>query len=219
MLNKTVIEWTGATWNPITGCLKRCAYCYALRQATRFHQDFSPAFHPERLLDPLDAVDPKKIFVCSMSDIVGKGVRHSWVQQIIDHMSLTPQHTFQLLTKCPENYKHFQWPSNTWLGATATDQQMWKKAEQELRELSRRGHETFISSEPLLAPIKPTGWMPDHLIIGSLSGYKPFRPPEEWVQCLAHAAKQEGTHLHKRPSLEEKASSRNSCSSKSRSKK
>jgi len=81
-VNRTKIEWCDYTWNPVTGCRTGCWYCYADRMATRFHRSFEPTFHPKRLNDPLQVLDPAKIFVCSTADLFGPWVDPEWQRRV-----------------------------------------------------------------------------------------------------------------------------------------
>lgn len=103
MSDKTGIEWTDATWNPVTGCAKvsqGCKNCYAERISKRFGKDFSKIeLHPERLELPLRWKKPRKIFVNSMSDLFHEAVPNSFIRSVFKAMGEAKQHTFQVLTK------------------------------------------------------------------------------------------------------------------------
>lgn len=115
MANKTGIEWTDATWNPVTGCTKvsqGCKHCYAKHQAwprltgmpntVYTGREFEQVMcHPERLDQPLRWMKPRRIFVNSMSDLFHEDVPDEFIDQVFAVMALTPQHTFQVLTKRP----------------------------------------------------------------------------------------------------------------------
>lgn len=110
------IEWTDETWNPVTGCNKvspGCAHCYAEGIAKRFWGDreFSDVqFHPERLEQPLRWRKPRMVFVNSMSDLFHESVTDEQLDQIFAVMALTPQHTYQVLTKRPERMlRYMDW--------------------------------------------------------------------------------------------------------------
>jgi len=113
----TNIEWTNETWSPITGCTpisEGCKNCYAKRMAKRLAgrygypeqpHEFDVTLHPEKLNQPLHWKKPRMIFVCSMGDLFHKDVEYEWIFKIFAVMSLNQQHTFQILTKRPENMK------------------------------------------------------------------------------------------------------------------
>lgn len=101
------IEWTEKTWNPVTGCTKvseGCAHCYAEGVANRWWGDrkFGDVqFHPDRLEQPSRRRKPTMYFVNSMSDLFHESVTDEQLDQIFAVMALTPQHTYQVLTKRP----------------------------------------------------------------------------------------------------------------------
>ncbi len=174
---KDSIHWADYTWNPITGCLRGCNYCYARKMAHRFKRSFEPTLHPERLDEPAKLRKPSKIFVCSVSDLLGAGVKTGWIHDVIEAINAAPWHTYQILTKDPFRLQcllkgytpHItSWP--VWLGATATDQASWDMACGELSKLPT-SVVRWISAEPMLAHIWPHGWMPDWVVIGGLSGH------------------------------------------------
>lgn len=110
MGDRTGIEWTDATWNPVTGCTKvslGCDHCYAETIAHRF--DGTPAYpngfdvtlRPERLEQPLRWRKPRMIFVNSMSDLFHKDIPDEYIARVFAVMALARQHTFQMLTKRP----------------------------------------------------------------------------------------------------------------------
>lgn len=116
MTDKTKIEWTDATWNPVTGCTKvseGCDHCYAETIAHRFAgtkaypNGFDVTLRPERLDQPLRWQRPRQIFVNSMSDLFHKDVPDEYIARVFAVMALAPQHTFQILTKRPGRMRSF----------------------------------------------------------------------------------------------------------------
>src|SRR3979490_3421525 len=110
MSDRSAIEWTQATWNPVTGCSKvspGCAHCYAETFAERFRgvpghpysQGFDLKLWPERLLMPLTWRRPRVIFVNSMSDLFHEDIPLDYVRQVFDVMKSPHWHQFQILTK------------------------------------------------------------------------------------------------------------------------
>lgn len=125
-MNKTKIEWADYTWNPVTGCLHGCEYCYARRIANRFADKnnltyvdgvkpshlsnvpypygFMPTLHQERLNEPARKKKPQKIFVCSMADLFGDWVPDEWIQEVFKACKAAPWHKYLFLTKNPKRY-------------------------------------------------------------------------------------------------------------------
>ena len=111
-MNETGIQWTGKTWNPVTGCTpvsEGCEHCYAARMAKRLagrcgypaDDPFRVTVHPIRLEEPLLMRKPQTIFVCSMGDLFHEDVPIEFVDQVFAVMALTPHLTYQVLTKRP----------------------------------------------------------------------------------------------------------------------
>lgn len=198
-MNKTKIEWTDYTWNPVTGCNHGCDYCYAKAISKRFKRSFKPQFHENRLEEPGKLKKSAKIFVCSMADLFGEWVPEEWILKIIEVAAQNPQHIFQFLTKNPDRYKHFTFPENCWLGATATNQEQYQESIQKLR-ISQFPGVRFISFEPLISeidpydhglwwlPDEPEVWMIDWLVLGAMTGPGAKQPDKEWTHKLVEFA-------------------------------
>jgi protein gp37 len=161
-MNKTKIEWCDRTWNPVTGCKHGCPYCYARKIAERFKGSkawptgFEPAFHHDRLNDPVRLEKTRTIFVCSMADLFGEWVPDLWINLVIDACLAAPQHTYIFLTKNPKRYLtipgQYLGQSNFWFGTSVTNTH---DADQRIHWLQRLPEgNTFISFEPLLEEIK-----------------------------------------------------------------
>lgn len=158
-MNKTKIEWCDYTWNPVTGCLHGCSYCYARRIDSRFGDgSFMPAFHPERLQEPTKIKKPSRVFVSSMGDLFGDWVSIDWIKSVFKACEAAPNHLYYFLTKNPIKYGqlngalyNYSWntPLNWWFGITITSQGDISK----LRYLPYGPARTFISLEPLLGEI------------------------------------------------------------------
>jgi protein gp37 len=210
----SAIEWTEATWNPVTGCSKvspGCAHCYAETLSLRFRRSVKPwtpenaaenvVVHPGRLEQPLRWRRPRMIFVNSMSDLFHELVPVSFVQQVFAVMTSADRHTFQVLTKRPERALELAsavvWPKNVWLGVSIENSRFTWRADV-LREVGAPVR--FISAEPLLGSLFEQGPRRaplnlaaiDWLIAGGESGHG-YRPVHvEWVRELREECAERG---------------------------
>lgn len=197
MSDNSKIEWTDATWNPVTGCNKvspGCKHCYALTFAERwrgvpghhFEQGFDLRLWHERLRLPMTWKSPKRIFVNSMSDLFHERVPFEFIQQVFKTMSACPQHQFQVLTKRPEQLltvcNSLAWPDNVWMGVSIENEKYAYRSEL-LRDVPARIR--FLSVEPLLGaiprlPLRGIHWV----IVGGESGpgARPMEPV--WVTSI-----------------------------------
>lgn len=202
MANNSGIEWTEATWNPLTGCTKLsagCKYCYADRMAKRLQAMGSPNYRNgfkitlhEHMLDvPFTWKKPRKVFVNSMSDLFHPEVPDEFIHRVFDVMVRCPQHQFQVLTKRPERVAQISnelpWPANVWMGTSVEDLRVVGRID----HLRLAGAETrFLSLEPLLGPLPDLDLTGIHwVIVGGESGPKARPIDPEWVtnirdQCL-----------------------------------
>jgi len=190
MLNKTKIDWANYTWNPITGCKRGCAYCYAKKMRARFMPEVpwdTLMYFDERLEDPIKIKKPSKIFVGSMSDI--EYWPKYYMGYVLETIKKCPQHIFQFLTKNGRVYEGYDFPLNCWLGVTWTGNESdtdWtnKLCNQENGWKGKKNIK-FISHEPLLKD--NVSYMsgiitPDWLIMGGLTP-KPMHKME-WVKAM-----------------------------------
>ena len=206
------IEWTDATWNPVSGCTKvspGCDHCYAERITERFHGKGSferVVLHPERLEAPLHWRRPRRVFVNSMSDLFHAEIPRSFLESVFDVMRACPRHTFQVLTKRAERMERLcrdrdATPEevddgfelgvvpgltydlpNVWLGVSVEGTAGYAR----IRHLQRTPAAVrFLSCEPLL------GELPDlplegigWVIVGGESGpgARPTHP--DWVRSI-----------------------------------
>jgi protein gp37 len=133
MAGKSSIEWTEATWNPVTGCSKispGCQHCYANRLALRlqaigqpnYRNGFKVTLHPQTLEIPLGWKKPRTIFVNSMSDLFHREIPLGFIQKVFSTMREAHWHRFQVLTKRPERVKSLdaklEWTENIWMGVS-----------------------------------------------------------------------------------------------------
>lgn len=185
-MNKTKIEWTDYTWNPITGCKHECFYCYAKKLFTRFGKSFEPTFYPERLEELKKLKKPAKIFVCSVADLFAEWTPGEWRYAVLDEIEKPKYNhlTFQLLTKNPENIR-VRAKDNIWIGATITKQSEMQKAYDLVFDYEGK---KFLSFEPILeridiAPVKCINAI-DWIIVGKLTGSRKVELDLDWINLL-----------------------------------
>jgi protein gp37 len=188
------IEWTTATWNPVTGCTKisaGCQNCYAERLALRlkamgvahYQNGFTTTIHEQSLPLPLKWKAPRTIFVNSMSDLFHSGVPIAFIEQVFQVMKQAEQHTFQVLTKRPnralELFDRLPWASNVWMGVTVESEAYLERIDQ-LRRIPSAIR--FISLEPLLSSLPELNLQGIHwVIVGGESGQGARPMKKEWV--------------------------------------
>jgi protein gp37 len=201
---KSPIEWTEATWNPLTGCAKispGCKFCYAERMALRLQamgqpnyvNGFQLTLHEHAVELPLQWKRRQMIFVNSMSDLFHADVPVVFIQRIFDVMARASWHQFQVLTKRSERLLELApslpWPPQVWMGVSVEREDYTYRIDH-LRQTP--AHIKFLSLEPLIGPLPALNLSGIHwVIVGGESGVgaRPIRP--SWVidirnQC--HAA-------------------------------
>ena len=200
-MNRTAIEWTDFTWNPITGCSRGCVYCYARRLAEGrlrgrygYNQDepFAVTWHPNRLIEPIKRRKGAKIFTCSMGEMFDPQVNPFWANMIFKVMRAVPRHTFQVLTKQPQNVldRHFIIPHNCWLGISQDGRYTDDLAFHYLLNIEAKTK--FVSFEPLLGEISDLETNLcgiDWVIIGARTGSGAVPPQKVWVENIIGAAR------------------------------
>jgi protein gp37 len=204
---RSAIEWTESSWNPVTGCSKvspGCARCYAETLSLRFRWSPKPwlpehaaenlLLHEERLEQPLRWRRPRMIFVNSMSDLFHELVPFDFIERVFEVMASAEQHTFQILTKRHERMAelapNLSWPPNVWMGVSIENRR-WVERADYLRRV--RAAVRFISAEPLLGPLDSLDLSKiDWLIAGGESG-RGHRPVHaEWLRSLRDACEAAG---------------------------
>lgn len=206
-MNKTKIQWTEMTWNPITGCTKisdGCQNCYAARMAKRlkamgnprYINEFEVTVHKDLLEVPLDIKQPKMIFVNSMSDLFHKDVPDDIIIKVFETMNKAHWHTFQVLTKRPERVLEMdqagllKWSSNIWMGTTVENDKYIDRIDK-LRKT--KANIKFLSCEPLLGSLKDISLEEiDWVIVGGESGPKSREMKKEWVLELKELCEKYG---------------------------
>lgn len=194
-MSTTRIEWTDASWNPITGCTKissGCQHCYAEVMARRlcamrvdkYKNGFRVTLHEDCLDEPMKWRKPRTIFVCSMSDLFHKDVPFEFIDKVIAVIERTPHHRYQILTKRADRMADYfstrVVPGNVWLGVTV-DVQSSKPRIEALRSI-KDASVRFLSCEPLLEDLGKldlTGI--DWIIVGGESGRQARPMKEEWA--------------------------------------
>ncbi len=203
MAEKSTIEWTESTWNPVTGCTKisdGCKNCYAERLALRlkamgqknYRNGFALTIQDQALELPLSWKKPQTIFVNSMSDLFHKDITLDYIQKVFDVMAKADWHNFQVLTKRADRLEEInlelKWMPNIWMGVSVENQKVVHRIE-DLRETD--AHIKFLSIEPLLSNLPNLNLSGiDWVIVGGESGPKARPMKEKWVldirdQCEA----------------------------------
>lgn len=198
------IEWTEATWNPVTGCTKvspGCKYCYAEVLSRRlramgvagYENGFEVSLHENRLQQPLRRKKPTVYFVNSMSDLFHPKVPFEFIDKVMRVIEQTPRHTYQILTKRPKIMARYfssrKVPVNAWIGVSVEDKKYGLPRISVLQKIDAAVR--FLSVEPLLEDLGRMNLAGIHwVIVGGESGprARPMKP--EWVdnvkrQCRA----------------------------------
>lgn len=233
MGSNTKIDWADSTWNPVTGCLHGCEYCYARKIAERFgyhltdqnvHDlktpvrkkdtivpypyDFEPTFHRYKLDEPQKWKKPRTIFVCSMADLFGDWVPDEWIQEVFKACEAAPQHRYIFLTKNPRRYydlieKDILTEHDNWWLGSTIDADSTKKW-----RFQEWGYNSFVSIEPLLEPIfvgLGSFGSDKWVIIGAETGNRKGKvvPDRSWVDLIVSAANITGMKVFMKESLRE----------------
>jgi protein gp37 len=217
------ISWAAWSWNPVTGCLHGCKYCYARELATKpsyaaaYPLGFTPLFHPERLIAPANTKVPDKadmdgrfrrVFVCSMADLYGKWVPDDWIDQVHQSCITNPQWDYLMLTKFPRRYVGLKLPTTAWLGTSVDEQKRVRLAEEAFEQI-KDVKVKWLSLEPLLAPLEFSDLsMFDWIVIGSQTQteqpdgiVEAFAPPFAWVARIVDQAREAGCRVYLKPNL------------------
>jgi protein gp37 len=217
------ISWASWSWNPVTGCLHGCDYCYAREIATSgrykdaYPAGFTPLFHSERLAAPANTTIPaehrndpawRRVFVCSMADLYGRWVPDEWIAQVHAAMLESPDWEYLTLTKFPARYVGLDLPKRAWVGTSVDEQKRVRIAEDAFRQIDGVAVK-WLSLEPLREPLKFNDLsMFDWVVIGAQTetrqptGTVPaFAPPFDWVADIYAQAREAGCQVHMKPNL------------------
>jgi protein gp37 len=209
MATGSSIEWTEATWNPVTGCSHisaGCAHCYAERMALRlqaagmrkYRNGFEVTTHEAELLTPQGWRKPHKVFLCSMGDLFHEKVPSGFIQRVFDVMKDCRQHRFQVLTKRSARLKQLAptlpWPKNVWMGVTVEDAQNVARIADLVATPAKV---KFLSIEPLIDDV---GHLPldgiDWVIVGGEPGPGARPMKKEWVLSIKSQCEMAGVAFY-----------------------
>lgn len=204
MADKSKIEWTEATWNPVTGCDKvslGCKNCYAERLAlrlkamgnARYSSGFNVTLHEDVIDLPKSWRSSKVIFVNSMSDLFHKDVPLPFIKKVFRTMWQCPQHTFQILTKRSDRLAEIadkiKWPHNVWMGVSVENKDVIHRIS-DLKKVPAQVR--FLSCEPLLGDLTPLDLSGIHwVIVGGESGPNSRSMQIEWVRSIYRDCKKQ----------------------------
>ena len=212
MSYKSEIEWTDATWNPVTGCTKvsrGCDNCYAERFAERFRgtpghpyeTGFDLKLRPDRIPQPLSWKRPRKVFVNSMSDLFHKDIPKEYIDRVLHVMETADWHIFQVLTKrssTMRNYLASRYteriaPGHLWFGVSVEDH----TATVRIKHLQATPAAIrFLSIEPLIGPVGDIDLDGiDWVIVGGESGPRARPMKEQWVLDIRNQCERDGVHF------------------------
>lgn len=221
-MQKTRIEWTDYSWNPIRGlCPVNCKlpdgkeYCYARRMYKRFKRNPEIRYELDdlKILHDLPGKEYSKIFVCSTFELfhpitntllfpLTEGSDITYRDMVFKIIKEHPQHTFQILTKFPQNIDRAM-PDNVWLGVTVADNgemiNTWRLGR-------KKAKIRFISIEPMLEQIDPymIHYSCNWIIVGRLTGFgHKYNPKKEWIEELAKKAKERKVPIFLKDNLKE----------------
>lgn len=214
------IEWAQWSWNPVTGCLHNCPYCYArdialserMQQASLYPNGFDPTFRSLSLNGPKNTKVPKEaaidtryrnVFTCSMADLFGRWVPVEWINAVMMAARGNPQWNFLFLTKFPQRLAEIEIPDNAWMGTTVDMQARVKNAEKAFENVN--GGVKWLSVEPMIEPLKFERLdLFDWVVIGGASSSSKtpaWRPPFEWVYDLVSQARDAGCKVYMKSNL------------------
>lgn len=219
------IEWAQWSWNPVTGCLHNCSYCYARdianmkRMEKVYPNGFAPSFRSHSLNAPRNTKVPdeaktdarfKNVFTCSMADLFGRWVPKEWIDSVMKSVRENHQWDFLFLTKFPQRLSEIEIPENAWMGTTVDLQARVANAEKAFEKVNCRVK--WLSVEPMIEPLKFARLdLFDWVVIGGASvaeGTKDengdnqkWEPPFEWIYDLVTQCREAGTKVYMKSNL------------------
>lgn len=229
-MNKTKIDWCDSTWNPVTGCLHGCEYCYARGIANRFSgggekwsdddlfvldekiyteelekacpypYGFKPTLHRYRLNEYANKKG-RNIFVCSMADLFGEWVPDEWIEEVFEACDNAPQHNYIFLTKNPNRYVELAEKS-----ILRCRGNMWYGHSQTKHDEYKTfcfpsNPNIFVSVEPILEPLRIP--LEDWIIVGAETGRRKDKvvPKREWIEVIVSDCRKYDIPLFMKSSL------------------
>jgi len=208
MAANSAIEWTEATWNPVTGCSKvsaGCKNCYAERLAfrlqamgnPRYRHGFRVTLHEDLIELPKGWREPRLIFVNSMSDLFHDQVPLEFIRRVFATMHACPHHTFQILTKRSVRLRSLapkiDWPPNVWMGVSVEDSRVLSRIN-DLRRVPAAIR--FLSCEPLIGSLAGMDLIDIHwVIVGGESGWGARPMKIEWIREIFRACRKQRVPL------------------------
>lgn len=228
-MNKTKIDWCDSTWNPVTGCLHGCKYCYARGIANRFGGKglgiahilnepfivsgvkkpypfgFTPTLHRYKMNEYANKKG-RNIFVCSMADLFGNWVPDDWIEEVFNACHNAPQHNYLFLTKNQERYielendRKLPWADNFWFGTSVT------RLSDKYTWFTEKKFHWFLSVEPMLedlGEIAPDSAKPEWIIIGAETGNRKDKvvPERAWIENLVEECRKYNIPIFMKSSL------------------
>ena len=214
------VQWAWWTWNPVTGCLHGCEYCYAREISLNpsfsaaYPAGFTPLLRHDRLDAPQNTTYPAgsrepeagRVFVCSMSDLFGGWVPAEWIDKVVAATKAAPKWEYLYLTKNPKRYQEFKMPDNAWIGTTVDSQAKVGNIEEVKKAVG--GSVKWVSFEPLIEPIQADFTGIDWVVIGARSGTAQngkrvpgFAPDIRVVMDITEQAEKAGCRVYMKANL------------------
>ena len=229
-MNKTKIDWCDSTWNPVTGCLRGCEYCYARGIANRFGchaapndkvsvvihpwedsetgrklpypYDFLPTFHKYRL-NEYEGKKGRNIFVCSMADLFGEWVPDDWIEEVFNACDRAPQHNYLFLTKNPWRYEELAQKNKLPKRANMWYGYSITGGGEDEKAWYRNGYNIFNSIEPILDEVEL--FFDKWVIIGAETGRRKDKvvPKRKWIEDIVNECRKSNVPVFMKSSLAE----------------